>query len=174
MCDRGSGAYGPKWVCTPVGAIVHDVAITIVCKNVPVVTLARTSPFDRYASWMLQAALDTCLRADMLYVYTSDMHIEKACTKLGLRRENYSVVRLYDFPSIKAVGHGGRRACLLACVCTLSIRYPHRLKQFWASLDSYGMRKNYTDVDSLLCLLQVCAIGDEPDESSDDVSPPGN
>ena len=71
MPSRGSAAADAQWP-RPVGDTVHGVAVAIVCKNVPVVTLEKTSPFDANVSWMLQTACDSYLKVDRLFKYIAD------------------------------------------------------------------------------------------------------
>ena len=106
MPTRGSAARDALWA-NPVGEEAHGISIAIVCKNVPVVTLEKTSVFDANASWMLQAACNSYLKVDRLFEYIPDAQIEKACRKIGLRDENVYIMQLRHYPFLKAVGHLG-------------------------------------------------------------------
>ena len=150
MPPRGSAAADAQWP-RPVGDTVHGVAVAIVCKNVPVVTLEKTSPFDANVSWMLQAACDSYLKVDRLFMYIEDAKIDKACKKLGLYN-NFFIMRLFNFPAVKAVGHGGKRACTMACVVAISLHYPNNLTEFWATLKLYNLQQQYSDLGKLICI----------------------
>ena len=78
----------------------------------PVVTLDKRSPFDANVSWMLQNACENYLKVDRHFKYIEDASVQKACKKLGL--QDFSVMQLCEYPKVKAVGHGGKRACTMA------------------------------------------------------------
>ena len=146
------------------GYKVHGVAVAIVCKNVPVVTLDKRSPFDANVSWMLQNACDSYLKVDRHFKYIADAKIHKACKKLGLLDNNFFIMRLYNFPKVKAVGHGGKRACTMACVVAMSIHYPNNLRVLWEELKAYNLHRQYRDLRKLIRMgVRKAAVRDAAD-----------
>lgn len=125
---------------------VHGVEVDIVCKNVPVVTMDKSSEFEENASWMLQTACDSGSKADALYEYTDDPDIMAACRSLGLGKDEVNIVRLKNMKNVRAVGASGKRSTMLACVVAMSLNDPDGLDDLWEGLRMYKIHRQYWDI----------------------------
>ena len=97
-------------------------------------------------------------------MYIADAKIEKACKKLGLLVNNFFIMRLFNFPAVKAAGHGGKRACTMACVVAISLHYPNNLTEFWAQLKLYNLHRQYSDLRKLIRIgVRKAAVRDAAD-----------
>jgi len=96
--------------------------ITIVCQNVPVVTLGKMSVFQESASSLLQAALSSESKADALYEYCNDKEILTECGGLGFQKEELFIARFRQLKDVKAVGTTGKRSTMIALIVALVLQ----------------------------------------------------
>lgn len=138
-CSRGSGASHTG------DAAVGGVKLTFVCRGVPVLTLDKVSVFYENASWMLQSALSSSGKAELLYEYFEDGDILAECCRLGLKGEDLSLVRLRDndLKHVKAVGTTGKRSVMLAIVVALALEDDRKLGGLWNDLREYELDKAF-------------------------------
>lgn len=146
-------------------APVEGVELAFVCKDVPVLTLDKSSVFSENASWMLQSALASTGKADSLYEYCDDRDILRECRRLGLRDDELAIVcvRQRELRHVKAVGTSGKRSVMLAVVVALALQHGFDLKAMCRELRAYRL-----DERDFLALIERRRPGPESPPQSED------
>lgn len=125
---------------------VHGVEVDVVCGNVPVVALDKSSDFEENAAWMIQSACESSGRADSLYEWSEDEDILSECRRLGMNKDDLGIVRLRESARLRAVGVSGKRSIMVACVIAMSIADPDGLEPLWEGLRNFKLHRKYWDV----------------------------
>mmetsp|Transcript_50467 Transcript_50467/g.80095 ORF Transcript_50467/g.80095 Transcript_50467/m.80095 type:complete len:353 (+) Transcript_50467:77-1135(+) len=128
------------------GFPIEGVTVEFVCEKIPVVTLDKSSPFDEYASWMLQGALGITGKAASTYDHFYDDEITEECFKLGYRDQDICMVRCREgeFRNLAAVGVSGKRSVMLAVVIAACLEDPENdMDELWTGLISYRLNRKF-------------------------------
>jgi len=154
---RKGGAEGDRWIATATaappggrspspspacgrdGPPVDGVKVSVVCGQVPVITLDRGNRLEENASWLLQTATSSDGKAGALYEYCRDDEIMNGCRTLGLSNQEAFIARLTPkaFRDVMAVGATGKRSVMLGLVIALLLQRRVPVAQLRAAVDGY-------------------------------------
>lgn len=120
-------------------------------QEVPVVDLEKSSIFNANASWLIQQALDSSVKAESEFEYCVDREITKEVKALRFSKEDIFVARMTreDLTHMRAVGVAGKRSVMMACLVALYRdpgRHTMNHKAFWEALQDYELDGPFEDI----------------------------
>eukprot|EP00928_Gymnodinium_smaydae_P090025 TRINITY_DN7388_c0_g1_i1.p1 TRINITY_DN7388_c0_g1~~TRINITY_DN7388_c0_g1_i1.p1 ORF type:complete len:768 (+),score=113.50 TRINITY_DN7388_c0_g1_i1:236-2539(+) len=118
----------------------EGIQLSVVCDNVPVISLDKSSILNENVSWLLQTVTDSGSKVDSLYKYADDPAVSSICSKMGLTKQEICIVELAHISGLKAVGVSGKRSAMLACVIAVLLDDERRYETFKREMMAYDSR----------------------------------
>mmetsp|Transcript_67788 Transcript_67788/g.107455 ORF Transcript_67788/g.107455 Transcript_67788/m.107455 type:complete len:486 (-) Transcript_67788:44-1501(-) len=160
---------------------VDGIAIGMVCKSVPVITLQKSSPFTHERlSWLLSTAMAQERSPDYLLEQCNDTRahpflekVQRACEiDLNLQTHEISIVKVADLPltEVLGVGTSGRQSSILAAIVAIALRDEGQLediRDFFRDSHRELERPFYDLIKRAVSLKSVCLDDDLNDNNGD-------
>jgi len=126
--------------------------VNVICGNIPVLDMDKTSVFHENVSWLLQTAMESTGKADSLFEFCNDRDVMSVCKReLQLTDQDMGLVSLKrsDLSHIKAIGTSGKRSIVMAVVVALVIHNEVQCEDLQKEVWEYD-KKLFKPLDQLI------------------------